>query len=176
MSSTRVLTGITTSGTPHLGNYVGAIRPAIAASRAPGTESFYFLADYHSLIKAQDPARTQRSTLEIAAAWPGATACPPPCRGGHGRSGGVVSVGRRGGLASWNQFRTQNHRCRDAPGCPPRVRARPGEAGTVKAIQNLDLLVVCDTLPSEMAGWADVILPDTTFLERHDELLTGFGN
>ena len=66
---TRVLTGITTSGTPHLGNYVGAIRPAIAASRADDVESFYFLADLHSLIKAQDPARTQRSTLEIAASW-----------------------------------------------------------------------------------------------------------
>jgi len=65
----RVLTGITTSGTPHLGNYVGAVRPAIQASRAPDTESFYFLADLHSLIKAQDPARTQRSTLEIAATW-----------------------------------------------------------------------------------------------------------
>ncbi len=65
----RVLTGITTSGTPHLGNYVGAIRPAVAASRAADVESFYFLADLHSLIKAQDPARTQRSTLEIAAAW-----------------------------------------------------------------------------------------------------------
>ncbi|TDK24338.1 tryptophan--tRNA ligase [Luteimonas aestuarii] len=65
----RILTGITTSGTPHLGNYVGAIRPAIAASRAPNTDSFYFLADLHSLIKAQDPARTQRSTLEIAATW-----------------------------------------------------------------------------------------------------------
>lgn len=65
----RVLTGITTSGTPHLGNYVGAVRPAIAASRAANTESFYFLADLHSLIKAQDPARTQRSTLEIAATW-----------------------------------------------------------------------------------------------------------
>ena len=66
---TRVLTGITTSGTPHLGNYVGAVRPAIAASRASDAESFYFLADLHSLIKAQDPARTQRSTLEIAATW-----------------------------------------------------------------------------------------------------------
>ncbi|MEO6138673.1 MAG: tryptophan--tRNA ligase [Luteimonas sp.] len=66
---TRVLTGITTSGTPHLGNYVGAIRPAIAASRAPGVESFYFLADYHALVKVQEPARIQRSTLEIAAAW-----------------------------------------------------------------------------------------------------------
>lgn len=68
-AATRVLTGITTSGAPHLGNYVGAVRPAIAASRAPGTESFYFLADLHSLIKAQDPAKTQRSTLEIAATW-----------------------------------------------------------------------------------------------------------
>jgi tryptophanyl-tRNA synthetase len=69
MSKTRVLTGITTSGTPHLGNYAGAIRPAIAASRAPGVESFYFLADYHALIKVQEPARVQRSTLEIAATW-----------------------------------------------------------------------------------------------------------
>ena len=67
--TTRVLTGITTSGTPHLGNYVGAIRPALAASRAPGVESFYFLADYHALIKVSEPARVQRSTLEIAAAW-----------------------------------------------------------------------------------------------------------
>ena len=66
---TRVLTGITTSGTPHLGNYVGAIRPAVAASRDPAVESFYFLADYHALIKVADPARVQRSTLEIAAAW-----------------------------------------------------------------------------------------------------------
>jgi thiosulfate reductase/polysulfide reductase chain A len=55
------------------------------------------------------------------------------------------------------------------------MQALPSEAETVKAIQKLDLLVVCDTLPSEMAGWADVILPDTIFLERHDELLTGFG-
>ncbi len=69
MTSTRVLTGITTSGTPHLGNYVGAIRPALAASRTPGVESFYFLADYHALVKVQEPARVQRSTLEIAAAW-----------------------------------------------------------------------------------------------------------
>lgn len=65
----RVLTGITTSGTPHLGNYVGAIRPAIAASRAEDVESFYFLADLHALVKVQDPVRVQRSTLEIAAAW-----------------------------------------------------------------------------------------------------------
>ena len=69
MNTQRVLTGITTSGTPHLGNYVGAIRPAIAASRAAGVESFYFLADYHALIKIDEPARIQRSTLEIAATW-----------------------------------------------------------------------------------------------------------
>lgn len=69
MTTLRVLTGITTSGTPHLGNYVGAIRPAIAASRASGVESFYFLADYHALIKIDEPARIQRSTLEIAATW-----------------------------------------------------------------------------------------------------------
>ena len=67
--TTRVLTGITTSGTPHLGNYVGAIRPAIAASREPGVESFFFLADYHALIKCDEPARIAKSSLQIAATW-----------------------------------------------------------------------------------------------------------
>ena len=65
----RFLTGITTTGTPHLGNYVGSIRPSVAASRLPGVQSFYFLADYHALIKCDEPARIQRSTLEIAASW-----------------------------------------------------------------------------------------------------------
>lgn len=65
----RVLTGITTTGTPHLGNYAGAIRPAIEASRQAGAESFFFLADYHALIKCDDPARIHRSRLEIAATW-----------------------------------------------------------------------------------------------------------
>ena len=69
MSQKRVLTGITTSGTPHLGNYVGAIRPAIAASQDSSIESFFFLADYHALIKCQDPEAVHQSTLEIAAAW-----------------------------------------------------------------------------------------------------------
>ena len=69
MATLRVLTGITTSGTPHLGNYVGAIRPAVAASRQPDVESFYFLADFHALIKVGEPERVQRSTLEIAATW-----------------------------------------------------------------------------------------------------------
>ncbi len=65
----RVLTGITTSGTPHLGNYVGAIRPALASAQASDVENFYFLADFHALVKCGDPARVQRSTLEIAATW-----------------------------------------------------------------------------------------------------------
>ena len=68
-TTSRVLTGITTSGTPHLGNYVGSIRPSVRASQAAEVESFYFLADYHALIKIDDPARIQRSTLEIAASW-----------------------------------------------------------------------------------------------------------
>lgn len=67
--TTRILTGITTTGTPHLGNYAGAIRPAIRASLADDADSFYFLADYHALIKCDDPARIQRSRLEIAATW-----------------------------------------------------------------------------------------------------------
>jgi tryptophanyl-tRNA synthetase len=67
--TTRILTGITTTGTPHLGNYAGAIRPAIVASRAADADSFYFLADYHALIKCDDPLRIQRSRLEIAATW-----------------------------------------------------------------------------------------------------------
>ncbi len=63
------LTGITTTGTPHLGNYVGAIRPAIAASRRADVQSCYFLADYHALVKNQDPAAVHQSSLEVAATW-----------------------------------------------------------------------------------------------------------
>jgi len=69
MSQDIYLTGITTTGTPHIGNYVGAIRPGIAASKDKTKQNFYFLADYHALAKAEDPERINRSTLEIAAAW-----------------------------------------------------------------------------------------------------------
>lgn len=65
----RVLTGITTTGTPHLGNYVGAIKPAIVASQDAQKDTFYFLADYHALVKCEDPSRVAQSTLEIAATW-----------------------------------------------------------------------------------------------------------
>jgi len=68
-SPIRYLTGITTTGTPHLGNYVGSIRPSVRFSRQDNVQSFYFLADYHALIKCDEPARIQRSTLEIAATW-----------------------------------------------------------------------------------------------------------
>ncbi|NYT24959.1 tryptophan--tRNA ligase [Alcaligenaceae bacterium] len=67
--NTRVLTGITTTGTPHLGNYAGAIRPSIQASTRPDVDAFYFMADYHALIKCEDPARIARSRVEIAATW-----------------------------------------------------------------------------------------------------------
>lgn len=69
MAKTRILTGITTTGTPHLGNYVGAIRPAIEASQNEENSSFYFLANYHALIKCQDAAQVHQSTTEIAATW-----------------------------------------------------------------------------------------------------------
>lgn len=69
MSKQTWLTGITTSGTPHLGNYVGAIRPAVEASHNHERDGFYFLADYHAMIKNQDPQLLRQSRLEIAAAW-----------------------------------------------------------------------------------------------------------
>ena len=55
-----VLTGITTTGSPHLGNYVGAIKPAIEASHRSDTNSCYFLADYHALIKCPDPEKIRQ--------------------------------------------------------------------------------------------------------------------
>ena len=64
--NTRVLTGITTSGTPHLGNYVGAIRPAVEASRRSDVDAFYFLADYHALIKCEDADRIE---IDLAPAY-----------------------------------------------------------------------------------------------------------
>lgn len=64
-----VLTGITTTGTPHLGNYAGAIKPAIAKNKSNQFNSYFFLADLHALIKCWDPAQIAQSTKEIAATW-----------------------------------------------------------------------------------------------------------
>ena len=69
MARHRVLTGITTTGTPHLGNYVGAIRPAIESSKHDDVDAYLFLADYHALIKSQDPNLVAQSSREIAATW-----------------------------------------------------------------------------------------------------------
>ncbi|WP_417226373.1 tryptophan--tRNA ligase [Amphritea sp.] len=69
MTKQTVLTGITTSGTPHIGNYLGAIKPAIEASLNSNNNSYFFLADFHALIKCHDPERVARSTREIAATW-----------------------------------------------------------------------------------------------------------
>ncbi len=69
MSKKIYLTGITTTGTPHLGNYVGAIRPSVEASRLSENSSYYFLADYHALIKSTDADLVRQSRLEIAATW-----------------------------------------------------------------------------------------------------------
>ncbi len=69
MADEIYLTGITTTGTPHIGNYVGAIRPSIAASKDASKKNFYFLADFHALAKNEDPDNISQSTLEIAAAW-----------------------------------------------------------------------------------------------------------
>ncbi len=68
----RILTGITTTGIPHLGNYVGAIRPAIqsiANSVNENDAAFFFLADYHGIIKCYDPIQIHESTKAIAATW-----------------------------------------------------------------------------------------------------------
>ncbi len=68
----RILTGITTTGIPHLGNYVGAIRPAIISAKnsaANEDKTFFFLADYHGIIKCYDPKQIHESTKAIAATW-----------------------------------------------------------------------------------------------------------
>ena len=69
----RILTGITTSGIPHLGNYVGAIRPAIQSAIQGASmgesDAYFFLADLHALIKCHDPEAIHASTKAIAATW-----------------------------------------------------------------------------------------------------------
>ena len=65
----RILTGIKPTGIPHLGNYVGAIRPAIQSIQNSEHEAFFFLADYHGIIGCYDPAIIHESTKAIAATW-----------------------------------------------------------------------------------------------------------
>jgi tryptophanyl-tRNA synthetase len=65
----RILTGIKPTGTLHLGNYVGAIRPAIESIQNSDDEAFFFLADYHGIIGCYDPTIIHESTKAIAATW-----------------------------------------------------------------------------------------------------------
>lgn len=65
----RILTGITCTGEPHIGNYVGAIRPGVEASNDKSKESFFFMADLHALIKCQSPEVVYQSSLAISATW-----------------------------------------------------------------------------------------------------------
>src|SRR3984957_14216605 len=65
---TTVLTGIKPTGQPHIGNYLGAIRPAIELSKQPETETWLFVADYHGLINVPDPKQLRSDTIEMAAA------------------------------------------------------------------------------------------------------------
>jgi len=65
----RILTGIQASGRPHLGNILGAIRPAIELSKNPANESFLFIADLHTLTSLKDGKQLRENTYAIAAAW-----------------------------------------------------------------------------------------------------------
>ncbi|WP_339608012.1 tryptophan--tRNA ligase [uncultured Roseivirga sp.] len=65
----RILTGIQSSGKPHLGNLLGAIIPAIELSKDPKNESFFFIADLHSLTTIKDPQTRIDNTNAVAAAW-----------------------------------------------------------------------------------------------------------
>jgi tryptophanyl-tRNA synthetase len=69
MSKKVCLTGIKATGMPHLGNYIGAIKPAIDMANSGLYESYYFIADYHSLISIHDSKLMKSYTHEVAAAW-----------------------------------------------------------------------------------------------------------
>ena len=65
----RILTGIQSTGTPHLGNLLGAILPAIEMSRNPSNESFLFIADLHSLTQIKDANELSENSYATAAVW-----------------------------------------------------------------------------------------------------------
>lgn len=65
----RILTGVQSTGTPHLGNILGAILPAIELAKSAENESFLFIADLHSLTQIKDGAQLRENTLRTAAAW-----------------------------------------------------------------------------------------------------------
>ena len=69
MSKKLSLTGIKPTGMPHLGNYIGAIKPALELASSENTEGLYFIADYHALIGVHDAKQLNRDIYEVAASW-----------------------------------------------------------------------------------------------------------
>ncbi|MEI4802581.1 tryptophan--tRNA ligase [Bacillus sp. FJAT-51639] len=69
MNKKVMLTGIKPTGHPHLGNYIGAIKPALQLSKQRDREALYFIADYHALNAVQDPRKFREYTKEVAATW-----------------------------------------------------------------------------------------------------------
>jgi tryptophanyl-tRNA synthetase len=69
MTNRVALTGIKPTGVPHLGNWLGAIRPGLELARAPGTRASYFIADYHALNAVHDPVALRQMTYDVAATW-----------------------------------------------------------------------------------------------------------
>jgi len=65
----RVLTGIQSSGKPHLGNLLGAILPALALSAQQSEAAYFFIADFHTLTSSKDAALNRENTYNVAAAW-----------------------------------------------------------------------------------------------------------
>ena len=65
----RILTGVQSTGTPHLGNLLGAILPAIEMANQPQNESFIFIADMHSLTQIKDAETLMHNTYPVAATW-----------------------------------------------------------------------------------------------------------
>lgn len=65
----RVLTGVQSTGTPHLGNILGAILPAIEMTNKPENDAFIFIADLHSLTQIKDARTLRENTYSVAAAW-----------------------------------------------------------------------------------------------------------
>lgn len=69
MANKIILTGVKPTGQPHIGNYLGAIRPAIGLSKQPEVKTFLFIADYHSLTSVYDAKVMRQMTYEVAATW-----------------------------------------------------------------------------------------------------------
>ena len=65
----RILTGVKPTGMPHLGNYIGAMKPAIELTSNPTNDAYYFIADYHTLTTVHSAEQFSDQTYEVAASW-----------------------------------------------------------------------------------------------------------